>query len=257
MKALVLLSMGRHPVSGKRGPTRAEMQAARIAAGLDAQAGGLHAGPTVEPLREALGRGLTHLAHLRLDADADAVPALVAALPDLAPDVVFAGARGEGGEDSGLAPYAVAHALGWPLVADAVAVEETEGGLRVTQALPQGARRHVLVRPPVLVVVSSRALAPLPFAHGRARAGRIAEIDAGPSSLRSPAEGETRPYRQRPKAMSANAAPESKGRVLVDPDPHEAAREILAFLRQIGVFNSPGRRAPEDAMEGAGGRRRP
>jgi electron transfer flavoprotein beta subunit len=44
-----------------------------------------------------------------------------------------------------------------------------------------------------------------------------------------------RPYRARPKAMSANAGPQDKGRVLVNPDPQDAAREILAFLRQIGV----------------------
>ena len=235
MKALVLLSVGRHPVSGKPGPPRAELQAARMAGELDAQAGGLHAGSLAVCLSEALGRGLTHLTHLRLDAAADPVPVLVAALRDLMPDVVLAGPRAEGGEDTGLVPYALAQALGWPMVAHAVAVEPAAGGLRVTQALAQGARRHVLTRLPVVVTVHPAAPAPRPFAWARARAGRIVEAPAAPAPPRPPGEGETRPYRARPKAMSRSGGPQDKGRVLVDPDPQEAAREILAFLREIGV----------------------
>jgi electron transfer flavoprotein beta subunit len=235
MKALVLLSAGRHPVSGKPGPPRIEMQAARLAAELDVRASGLHAGPSAEVVREALGRGLTHLTHLRLDAEADPAPALVAALQDLKPDVVLAGPRGKGGEDTGLVPYALAHALGWPLVAHAVVIEAMEGGLRVTQALPEGARRHVVARLPVVVTVHAGAPPPLPFAYGRARAGRVDQRNAAPSPPASTFEGETRPYRARPKAMSANGGPHGKGRVLVDPDPEEAAREILEFLRSLGV----------------------
>ena len=236
MKALVLLSAGRHPVSGKPGPPRVEMQAARLAAGLDAEAGGLHAGPSADMLREALGRGLGRLIHLRLDAEADPVPALVAALRDLQPDVVLAGPRGDGGEDTGLVPYALAHALGWPLVAHAVAVEAVSEGLRITQALAQGARRHVVARAPVIVTAHPGAPAPWPFAHGRARAGRIVEMSAGKCPPAPAFDGETRPYRARPKAMSANGGPQGQGRVLVNPDPQEAAREILAYLRQIGVI---------------------
>ena len=145
MKALVLLSAGRHPVSGKPGPPRVEMQAARLAGELDPDAGGLHAGVSCDSVREALGRGLSHLTHLTLDVQADPVPALVAALKAIGPDVVLAGPRGEGGEDSGLVPYALAHALGWPLVAHAVAVAATAGGVSVTQAAARrGAPRNRL-----------------------------------------------------------------------------------------------------------------
>jgi electron transfer flavoprotein beta subunit len=233
MKALVLLSQGLHPVSGKACLPRVEAQAVRLAAALAADAGGLHAGPSAEIVREALGRGLTHLNHLKQDADP--VPALVAALGDLKPDVVFAGPSGQGGEDTGLVPYAVAHALGWPLVAHAVGAELAGGALRVTQALPKGARRFVLAPFPVLVTAHRGAPPPLPFAYARARAGRVVEIAAAPAPPAAPDDSETRPYRARPKAFAANAAPQGKGRVLVNPDPHEAAREILAFLRKVGV----------------------
>jgi len=232
MRALVLLSQGLHPVSGKPCLPRAEGQAARLAAALDAQAGGLHAGPTSEIVREALGRGLAYLTHLKLDGDP--VPALVAALREAKADVVLAGPCGQGGEDTGLLPYAVAHALGWPLVAHAVALEAAAGGLRVTQALPKGARRFVTAPTPLVVTVHPGAPAPLPFAHGRARAGRVTQIAAA-AAPPPPLDGETRPYRARPKVLVAQAGASTKGRVLVNPDPQEAAREILDYLRALGV----------------------
>jgi electron transfer flavoprotein beta subunit len=227
-----LLSDGLHPVSGRACLPRAEAQAARLAAELDAAAGALHAGPSCEVVREALGRGLTQLTHLKCEGDP--VPALVESLLQLKPDVVFAGPCGQGGEDTGLVPYAIAHALGWPLVAHAVAVEAGDGALRVMQALPKGARRNVTAPLPVVVTMHRGAPDPLPFAYGRARAGRITQIVAA-SAPPAQVEGETRPYRARPKVLVANAAASTKGRVLVNPDPHEAAREILAYLRALGV----------------------
>ncbi|OYY30849.1 MAG: electron transfer flavoprotein subunit beta, partial [Azorhizobium sp. 35-67-15] len=122
MKVLVLLSEGRHPVSGKACLLRTEAQAARLAAGLDAAATGLHAGPALGALRDALGRGLSGLTHLTMAADADPLPALAEAIARAAPDLVLAGPRGQGGEDTGLVPYALAHRLGWPLIPDAVAL---------------------------------------------------------------------------------------------------------------------------------------
>ena len=238
MKALVLLSRGLHPVSGKPCLPRADAKAARLAASLDRNAGGLHAGPSCETVREALGRGLTQLTHLKLDGDP--VPALVAALRDLKPDVVLAGPRGQGGEDTGLVPYVIAHALGWPLIPHAVELVAVEGGLRVTQALPKGARRFVTAPLPVLVTAHSGAPSPLPFAFGRARVGRIHEREAF-SPPAAPDGFETRPYRARPKVLAAKVGAHASGRVLINPDPHDAAREILAYLRNLGVF---GQRSP-------------
>ncbi|MFG1426762.1 adenine nucleotide alpha hydrolase family protein [Roseixanthobacter glucoisosaccharinicivorans] len=248
MKALVLLSQARHPVSGKACLQRAEAQAARLAAGLDAAPHGLHAGPALGALRDGLGRGLCGLTHLVLAADADPVPALTEAIQGAAPDVVLAGPRGQGGEDTGLVPYALAHRLGWPLIPDAVALvpgDET-GTAVVEQALPRGARRRVTVRLPIVVTVHAGAPAPLPFAFARARHGDV-EVRAAHGPVVVP-EGEERPYRKRPKLAArptggtagerlaaAIGGTSAGGRVLVGPTPEEAAREILAFLRRIGV----------------------
>ncbi|WP_029003758.1 electron transfer flavoprotein subunit beta [Azorhizobium doebereinerae] len=252
MKAIVLLSQGVHPVSGKSCLPRPEAQAARLAAGLDPLPTGLHAGPGQEAVREALGRGLAHLTHLAMEDGADPVPALVAALAAAAPDLVLAGPRGQGGADTGLVPYALAHALGWPLVADLVALEPgTEPGtLKIEQALPKGARRRIVVRLPAVVTVHPGAPAPLPFAFGRARAGgMIRRAVATPPP--APIEGlMEKSYRKRPKVMGQAGGTAAErlaavtgggagtGRVLVNPAPGEAAREIIAFLRGIGVLKA-------------------
>lgn len=46
---------------------------------------------------------------------------------------------------------------------------------------------------------------------------------------------------ERLKAATGESGAAASGRLLVDPDPDEAAREILAYLRGIGVV-APARR---------------
>ncbi len=147
----------------------------------------------------------------------------------------------------------LARRLGRPIVADAVALHAgEEGTLIVEQALPKGARRRVTVRLPALVTVHPAAPAPLPFAYGAARRG-VVEVRAGVGMPSVAREIEERAYRKRPKliakaAAGASAADRLKaateaasggGRLLVDPAPDEAAREIIAFLREIGVLRRP------------------
>lgn len=261
MRVAVLLSGGRHPVSGAAVVPRLEAQAIRLAAGLGPSIGpsiGLHAGPDASALAEALGQGLGHVEHIDLPATADPVPALAARLAASRPDLVLAGRRGHGGPESGLVPYALAEALDLPLIPDVVAVAfgEEAGTLRLDQSLGRGALRRVVVRLPVMVTIHPDAPPPRPFAYGQARRGRIEAIplasvaanEAGPAL-------EERPYRRRPKivkgapaggsaaerlkAATGEAGSAAKGRLLVEPDPEDAAREILAYLRRIGVLAPP------------------
>ncbi|MCK0208141.1 electron transfer flavoprotein subunit beta [Starkeya koreensis] len=254
MRIAVLLSAGRHAVSGRPAPVPVELQAVGLAADFVERHGadltGLHAGPDVGPLRDALGHGLPNLVHLVTGADDDPLPSLAAALREGAFDLILAGRVAQGGEDSGLLPYALARALGLPIVSDAAALApgETPGTLNVEQALPRGARRRLLVRLPVLVTVHPAAPAARPFAFAGARRG-ILETRPGLAAPRASTGLEERPYRPRPKliakaAAGASAAERLKaateaasggGRLLVDPPPEEAAREILAYLAGIGV----------------------
>jgi electron transfer flavoprotein beta subunit len=257
LRAVVLVSAGRHPVSGRPAPVRVEAQATALALALGATVRGLHAGPDAAAVADHLGHGLAEIAQAPLAADADPIPTLVAAIAAGGADLVLAGRRGQGGDDTGLAPYAVAAALGWPIVADAVALERDPADravLVIDQALPRGARRRVTVALPAVVTVHPAAPPPRPFAFGPARRGRVVPIAVPAAAQAGPASAvEERPYRRRPRliagaATGGSAADRLKaatevagggGKVLVDPAPEEAAREVIAFLRGIGVLVPP------------------
>ncbi|WP_445680752.1 electron transfer flavoprotein subunit beta [Radicibacter daui] len=251
MKAVVLLSAGLHPVSARPAPVPVEMQAIALARTLGAAAAGLHAGPGGPGVADALGHGLARIGHLPLARGADPLEALVNHLAAHPPELVLAGRCGQGGEDSGLLPYALAARLGWPLIADAVALEmQGPGVLAVRQALERGGRRTITVRLPAVVTVHPAAPAAAAFAWGQARRG-VLEVLPVPSGFAGDAvpAPELRPYRPRPRLIRGaasggsaadrlKAATESAaadGKLMVGPSPEEAAREILAHLRKLGL----------------------
>lgn len=251
MRIAVLLSAGRHNVSGRPAPVPVELQAIRLAVDLGGELEGLHAGPDAAPLRDALGHGLTRLTRFHLGEDDDPTPSLRAALEAGGFDLVLAGRCGQGGEDSGLLPYALARALGLPILADAAALAHgpQPGTLSVEQALPRGARRRLVLRLPAFVTVHPAAPAPLPFAFAAMRRG-IVDEKPGVAAPRAAEAVDERGYRPRPKLIARSAAGASAadrlkaateaasggGRLLVDPAPDDAAREILVHLREIGVL---------------------
>ena len=266
MRIAVLLSAGRHPVSGAPVLPRLEAQAIRLAVALGEahEVVGLHAGPDAAAVAEGLGQGLARIEHLTVAAEADPVPALAARLAALAPDLILAGRRGQGGPETGLVPYGLAEALGLPLIPDVIGLApEAADRLSLDQSLGRGARRRVILGGPVLATVHPDAPAPLAYAYGRARRGALEPVAVAPVEV-SPglaAEAgalpaiEERPYRRRPKlvkgapaggsaaerlkAATGEAGASAGGRLLVQPDSDEAAREILAYLRQVGVLAAP------------------
>jgi electron transfer flavoprotein beta subunit len=254
LRARVLLSAGSHPVSGRAAPVRAEAQATALALALDAVVTGLHAGGEAA-VADHLGHGLDEIDVAPCSADADPLPALLAALARQPGDLVLMGRCGVGGDDSGQLPYRLAAALGLPLVADAVALAREPGRpdvLVVDQALPRGARRRVRVTLPAVVTVHPAAPPPRPFAFAAVRRGRLVPMTVEAAAGEPPLAVEERPWRRRPRLIagastSGTAAERLRaatevagggGRLLVDPAPDEAAREILAFLRGIGVVAS-------------------
>lgn len=251
MKITVLLSAGLHPISGRPCPVPVELQAVRLGVDLGGEIVGLHAGPDAAMLRDALGHGLPRLDHIAVPEGSDPTPSLAAKLRDIGPSLILAGRMAQGGEDTGTLPYTLARALGLPIVADAVALYPgpEDGTLTVEQALPKGARRRVVVKLPAVVTVHPAAPAPLPFAFAVARRGMI-ETAPGLNAPLPETAIEQRPYRKRPKLIATSAAGASAadrlraatqtasagGRLMVAPAPEQAAREILAHLRAIGVL---------------------
>jgi electron transfer flavoprotein beta subunit len=252
MRAVALLSVGRHPASGRARAAYCDAQAIGLATSLGAEVFGLHAGPDEAPIRDYFGHGLVRAGVLSVSHRSDPVPALVAALMADPPDLVVAGRRSEGGVGTGMAPYAVAAALGWPIVADAVAARsvehEGEAALEVEQAMARGQRRLILVRLPAVVMVHPIARPPQPFAFAAARRGCLAcrpSITVEEMTF----EVQEKPYRPKPRLIAgaktsgsvadrlktATEAATGSGTLLVDPDPDIAAEKILAFLKRIGV----------------------
>jgi len=247
LRIAVCVAAGRNPVSGR--PCRGEHDARAIELALahDLTPLVLHHGPAGgEALRDYLGMGIgrIRIVHETVDPARD----LAGRIARSGCRVALTGARAQSGLGSGLLPYQLGAALGWPVVAEAVALEPYRGACIVTQALPHGRRRRLRLAYPFVATVGSQAGAPRAYSHRAAIDGAV-EAE-GPSA--PPAEPialvEDRPVRgRRVRPLGEDAVTRlarAHGEVpdgrevtrLEHPDPAEAAERILAVLRQAGVM---------------------
>jgi N,N-dimethylglycine/sarcosine catabolism electron transfer flavoprotein subunit beta len=250
----VLVSIGRHPASGR--PRRADRDARALDLALRlspaAKPQVIHAGDPREPaLRDYLGMGIDSLTVLDLPSGADPIPALAEHLKKLRPQLVLAGSGAEAGECSGMVPYALAAALDAAIVADIADIALAGDRLELLQALPRGRRRRLSAALPAVVTVGSAAPPARPFAFGPASRGCIDIVPAASAADTERAAWQLRPARARPKRLKVatggsaaerlRAATEiaaGRGRLLVDPSPADAARAILDYLRDEGIVRS-------------------
>lgn len=250
-----LVSIGRHPASGRARRAGQDARALEMALGV-AAAIVVHAGAVdadgEAALRGYLGMGIDALDLLDQPAIADAVPALAEHLRRRGVGLVFTGSRAEVGESSGLLPYLLAERLGWPVVAGVAAVESLAAdSVTLLQALPRGQRRRVSVRLPCVIGVDDAAPAPRQSAFAAARRGRIERIPVADPVLDDAAsDWETAPARKRPRRLklvrassarerfraAAAKAESAGGRVLTDVSPEQGAEAIYQLLREEGVL---------------------
>ena len=257
IKAAVLLSVGRHPASGRARRAPLDARALELALRLPlAEIHAVHAGdPAEAALRDYLGMGLPRLTVLAMPPGSDPVPALTAHLAALAPDMIFAGSHAEGGEDSGMLPYLIGQALGHTIVADVAGVSLADGRASLTQALPRGRRRLVETRLPIVAIVNAAAPEPRQSAFARARRGIVETIAAEAPADSFLESCEIRPWRPRPKRMRVpaggsaldrlKAMTETKsgaGTLLIQPSAEEAARAIYDYLLDKRLIEEPGPR---------------
>ncbi|MBV1837728.1 electron transfer flavoprotein subunit beta [Acetobacter estunensis] len=245
MKAIVLLSAGIDPVSGRPAPVGGEVRAIGLARALGAKTLiGLHVGASVPALADYGGYGLKEIICLS-GGEHDPVAALaqffvqVSASDVSAPDLVLAGTRGCGGADTGLLPYMLAEKLGWPIATGIAAPLEEQpeaGRLTLAQARARGAVRPVHVTLPCVVTVSDMAECVPSFVFADKRAVQVREERAEIAPQGEMEEGLLRPYRRRPKLISAARTEGTGGQLLVDPTPEEAAAAIIVHLRSLGVL---------------------
>lgn len=244
-----LVSVGRHPVSGR--PRRAPLDARAVELGLALAGPALrmvHAGdPGVPALRDYLGMGLAQIDVLKLPGEADPLPALVEYLTQQKPDIVLAGLAAEGGEDSGLLPYLLAEALGCPVVGDVVDISLAGDRARILQSLPRGHRRALDVTPPLVAAIGPAAAAPRQSAFGPARRGRIEVLEAAVVLDEARQSWDWQAAKLRPKRLKAAAGKTaaerlaamtsvaSSGKVLAGLTPEQAAEQIYVFLVEEGL----------------------
>jgi N,N-dimethylglycine/sarcosine catabolism electron transfer flavoprotein subunit beta len=248
----VLLSIGRHPASGRGcradGDARALEMALRLGPVVLLHA--IHAGDPAEPaLADYLGMGIESLTVLRQPAGADVLPALFEHLARLKPALILAGSAAEQGEGSGMLPYLLARRLGANLLPAIADIDLGEERIEILQALPRGRRRKLSAPLPCLVTVDRAAAAPRQSAFAKARHGRILalELPAGPPEGAEAREIPARPKPKRLKIVTGTNAAErlraatqmqaGRGKLLVDPPAEEAARAIYDYLQEEGILS--------------------
>lgn len=262
LSVAVLVSVGRHPLTGRARRADQDARAVEMALTLqDARISLIHAGrhddTSDSALRGYLGMasgdtGFASIGLLEQPPGADVVPALATALRDAAPQLVLCGARAETGEGSGLLPYLLADWLGWPVVTGLATVERVEHGVAtVLQALPRGQRRRLRVRLPAIATVESSAPAARQSAFGPARRGGF-DSQARPGVMDDALlEWQVQPARKRPKRLkivkstsardrfkaAAAKAQGGGGQVLEEATPEQGAEAIFKLLKDEGVLS--------------------
>jgi electron transfer flavoprotein beta subunit len=260
----VLLSIGRHPASGRSRRADLDARALELALrlGLEVRLHAVHAGDPTEPaLGDYLGMGLATLTVLRQPPGADILPALADYLAALKPGLVLAGLTAEAGEGSGMLPYLLAQRLGaalLPAMAEASLAGPSLAGQGIAglQALPRGRRRRLAAGLPAVLTVDRAAAPGRQSAFARARAGRIVTIEAPPAPRAAGVrEVPARPKPRRLKIATGGSAAErlraatemqaGRGQLLVQPTPEAAAEAILDYLVKEGILSAPTLAAPE------------
>ncbi len=266
VEVAVLVSVGRHPITGRARRADQDARGLELALGLEDQLPGsrvslLHAGPRSEESEGALrgylgmaagaGMGLETLTLLEQAEGSDAIPALFEHLAAAPPQLVITGARAERGEGSGLLPYALAERLGWPLVNGLAAVEKVENGVAtLLQALPRGQRRRLKVRLPAIVSVDAAAPAARQSAFGPARRAELEATPVAAEPDQALAQWQLAPARKRPKRLKIVKAASARdrfkaaaakaegggGQVLEGVSAEQGAEAIFKLLREESIL---------------------
>ncbi|WP_322051708.1 adenine nucleotide alpha hydrolase family protein [Paraburkholderia bannensis] len=244
----VLVSTGRHPVSGAPRYSRNDAAALELGRKLaqrhGAQLDVIHAGdPADVALPEYLALGAPKVEVLNCATGDDVAQALATRVREH--DLVLTGTRAEGAHDSGMLPYRVAALLGYALVGAAVDLDVEAGRAKVRQFLPKGLRRRVEATLPAVVAVHPLADAKPAYAYARLRAGSIA-----PNAIARVADAEATAWRSGPverkpvkfaaaerrsghaRMLGATTTESRGGNVVNAGTSVEKAQVILAYLRE-------------------------
>ncbi|MEM7121977.1 MAG: electron transfer flavoprotein subunit beta [Pseudomonadota bacterium] len=247
-QVIVLVSLGRHPVSARARRALLDARAVTLARSLrDVSIDLIHAGSDAEPaLRDYLGMGVARMSVLTIASGDDIVPPLLAYLETRPGALVLAGERAEQGEASGMVPYLLAERSGRPLVPGAAGLSFGGERVEIAQGLAGGRRRKVGAPRNAIVTVSSAAPDPAPVAFAQARRGTIETVpcESTPYAI----DGHWQAARPKPRRLkivgdgsaadrmrAATQMVQGRAELLDHPEADEAARAILDYLTREGV----------------------
>lgn len=256
VKVFSLLSIGRHPKSGRS--RRAEQDARAVELGLHLVGRDLqlvHAGSAIQDesvLRQYAGMGLPTLSVLEAEHDnEDVLPGLADFLLQNKATLVLTGVRSESGESSGMLPYLLAEKLGWPMVSRIADIVDIKDGMAdVLLALPRGQRRKVRVALPFIATLDNAAKAPRQTAYGPGLRAKIEVISGVSCDDEDTKNWQVTPAKPRPKRMkvvkaktaadrfkAATAKPVGGGGKTMKDEPlEEKAQAIFDFLLEEKVI---------------------
>jgi electron transfer flavoprotein beta subunit len=200
----VLVSAGRHPVSGA--PRACRGDAIAMALGRRLVGGALrviHAGDSNnDALKDYLALGAIRLEVLCIPEGKDVLTTLADYVKGA--DLILTGSRAEQGAGSGLMPYLLAQALDRPMIGNVLDAQFDGRELAVQQFLPKGQRRSLAAPMPLVVSVHPLAPASLRYAHACRVAGHIDAIAVAPPALAPPpAAWSIDPSARRPLRLQA------------------------------------------------------
>jgi electron transfer flavoprotein beta subunit len=244
----VLVSVGRHRVSGVSCYSRNDAAALEIARMLAQKHGAqlevLHAGDASNlALTDYLALGAPRIDVLSCS-DRDDAAALLAQRLQGVP-LIVTGTRAEGAYDTGMLPYRLAEALGYGLVESALDIAVQRDAVAITQFLPKGFRRNIEAALPAVVAVHPQAALTPRYAYARAAAGvieshreaavpdseaqawRITPAQRKPIKL---AAAEKRSGHAR--MLTATTTESRGGNVVIEGTSVEKAQVILSYLRE-------------------------
>ncbi len=262
LKIVSLVSIGKHPTSGRA--RRAEQDGRAVELGMMlAEASGdkqnltvIHAGDSQQAaqqaaLRSYAGMGLSSVRILQMCESADAVSPLSDYLYKHSPDIILTGVQAESGESSGMVPYLLGEALGWPVVPRIANIVSIENGVaEILQALPRGQRRALAVRLPFIASVDNAAAEPRQSAYGPASRSIMEQHSSSGGLDAARSAWSEAPARKRPKRLkvvkaktaadrfkAATAKPQGVGgKILKDHSATEQAQAIFDLLLEEGVL---------------------
>jgi electron transfer flavoprotein beta subunit len=247
LRAAVLLSAGRHPETAAPRACRGDAVALALGRRLIGDGlAALHAGAASEPaLADYLALGAGSIEVLTVAPGRDVLGCLVERLRGM--DLILTGSRAELGPGSGLLPYALAHALGRPIVANVLEARVEAQDVYIRQFLPKGKRRRISAPLPVVLSVHPLAPAEMRYAHARKVAGRILELthensalefDGGQAWTAEAAARRPRPLKAEEKKaaharLTSAIVSESKGGIVaIEGSSVDKAQVMLSFLRE-------------------------